>query len=165
MKKALILLLAFYAGLTNANDSNTVASESRDASLAFVLTLNMTVNHFGHQCLSLVERSESPLEYRQIWQDKNARFIEAAAIYMNKRMIEAFDLGGEALRDSAMDQLLSVTGSQSMQTIQDWFANGDKETVCAQVIRTIDNGEFDFNDTMPMFQELEDLVAWSESQK
>ena len=163
MKKTLIIAFALFANTASADKAPLIASESRDASLAYIMTTNMIINNFGKQCLPLIGRSESPTAYRQAWQDRNAPFVQAAANYMMKRMEEAFDMGGKALRDSTMHELVNATGNESTIATQEWLGDTDQESACTSAIAVIDNGEFDFNDTMPIYPELEALIAWSKT--
>ena len=162
--KQLILALLFSSSLAAADTRQSIGSESRDASLAFVVTINATVSQIGAQCLSLLDRPESAAQYSENWRNNNAEIVRAAAVYMNARMNEAFKFGGEALKNRTMNTLLSTANQESSATTREWLEGDDKVGRCKNALQAIDQGVLDLNDNVPMYSELLALVDWAATQ-
>ena len=161
---ALLFSISLASSLADAYSGPPIGSESRDASLAFVVTINATVSQIGAQCLSLLDRPESAAQYSENWRNNNAEIVGAAAIYMNARMNEAFEFGGEALKTRTMNALLGTANQQSSATTREWLEGDDKVRRCEHALQAIDQGVLDLNDNVPMYNELLALVDWATKQ-
>lgn len=78
--------MSFQAG---AQQLESVASESRDAAVGLIGSMQFTVGRLGRDCLSLLGRQESAQEFVGSWQQRNRKYVEAAAGYVQARLQEA----------------------------------------------------------------------------
>ena len=93
------------AGLTDG-----VASQTRDGAAAFVATQNFVVGRIGRDCLGELGRSETAAEYREKWQQANAKYYEASTKYMEARLEEIDDPIERSRLESAYYSAVNGTG-------------------------------------------------------
>lgn len=136
-------------------------TESRDASLAYIGTANFVVGRVGRDCLGLLGRSETPQAFVATWQQRNARYIQASAKYMEFRLQEAQSLGGNERREGVLRALTTAVQSSAGQTLASWLGRGDKLDGCKRAVGLIERGSYDFSKSSPMFGELESLAQWA----
>ncbi len=149
------------SGMAMAEPQSTVSSESRDASLVYVGTVNFIVNRVGSECLAVAGRDESPKQFVAAWQQRNARYVQAANTYKGMRLKEAEAKGGEKRRaalNSAMTAGPRATGSA---IVQGWIEKDGKARACKRAVALVDAGGFDISPKVPMYDELEALVSWA----
>jgi hypothetical protein len=73
-----------------------VATESRDASAAYILTQNFVIGRTARDCFPILERADTPKSFEAAWQQRNARYMNAAKTYLNRRLAEAESKSGRA---------------------------------------------------------------------
>jgi hypothetical protein len=161
-KLAFIALSLAASGHAIAQQQSTIASESRDASLAYIGTMNFIVGRVGSECLSTLGRSESPQKFVAAWQQRNTKHLNAAAMYMEKRLEEAQANGGAEKKASVFRAVTSVSRANGETVIRSWFAKDTKEVACERAVGLVEAGAFDFTPKMPMFSELESLALWAQ---
>lgn len=160
--RAATCILPLCATAVWAQSAAPATSESRDASLAYVGSANFIVGRLGKECLSLLGRTQSPQELVQAWQSRNARYVDAAAKYMEIRLQEAQASGGKAKHDAVLQEVTTVVRSGGEKTVASWLAQGDKAEACRRAISLIEAGGLDIDRRSSMFAELDALAAWAE---
>lgn len=161
-KLALTALFFAASGHATAEQQSTIASESRDASLAYIGTINFIVGRAGSECLSTLGRSESPQQFVAAWQQRNTKHLNAAAMYMEKRLEEAQANGGAEKKASVFREVTSVSRANGEAVVRGWFAKDTKEDACKRAVGLVEAGAFDFTPKMPMYSELESLASWAQ---
>ena len=163
--KPLVTLLVFLAPLiSDAQQHSPVASESRDASLAYVGSSNFIVASVVNKCADSFRGGKSAKEFTLEWQERNAKYVVAAAVYMDKRLAEALVDGGPEERKAVFDEVTSVSREYGKETLQGLFENGSKQEACDRVLGLIGDGVFDITPKVPMYDELEALTTWAQQQ-
>jgi|SRR5471030_108056 len=158
---ALALTLPIFA---NAEVVGKVASESRDAATAYVLTQNFVIGRTARDCFPDLGRTDTPKDFVARWQNANAKYFSAAISYMNRRLAEAEALGGQKARNDvavALDSAINVDGTGA---VNDFFKRDVKHEVCKKVIGLMDSGAFNIDMRSPMYGELQALVQYVEGQ-
>lgn len=148
--------MSFQAG---AQQLESVASESRDAAVGLIGSMQFTVGRLGRDCLFLLGRKESAQEFVGSWQQRNRKYVEAAAEYVQARLQEAGRTSEDAKK--AVMQGLASARAQAEGSVNSLYANGGKEKACQRMIPLIDAGAYDITARAPMFDELEALVLWA----
>jgi hypothetical protein len=159
-RPAILFLTALLAPTAWAQQA--IASESRDAATAYVGTGNFIVGRLANECLALVGRNETPQQFVAQWQQRNARFVNASARYMDKRLEEAAATGGPERRDAILRELKIAVQSNGESAVRSWLGNGRKEEACMRAITLLDTGALDISPKVPMYSEIEALVRWAE---
>lgn len=154
-----LCVLGMPAHSANAQQLEHVASESRDAAVGLVGSIQFTVGRLGRDCLSLLGRKESAQVFVGSWQQRNRKYVEAAAEYVQARLQEAERTSEETKK--AVLQGLAVARAQAEGSVNALYANGGKEEACLRMIPQIDAGAYDIMPRVPMFDELEALVQWA----
>ena len=166
MKNYLLILTMLFIGTSsfgvNAQDSDALISESRDAASAFMGTTNFVVGRLGLECLSLLGRPETPKRFVGAWQQRNAKYFSASIKYMGKRLDAALSSGGTVARDSVLREYSSAVKRDGEGSVADWFRKGNKEGTCKRAIALIDTGAMDVSTKVPIYDELEALASWAE---
>jgi hypothetical protein len=157
------LLIGFYTFSVNAQDGETLTSESRDAASAYMGTMNFVVGRLGLECLSLIGRSETPKEFANAWQQRNAKYFSASIKYMGKRLDAALSSGGIGARDAVLYEYSSAVRRDGEASVADWFRKGNKEDTCKRAVALIDAKAMDVSAKVPMYGELEALASWAEA--
>lgn len=157
----LVLLLSSFS---HAQATDAVASESRDASTAYLGTTNFVVGRVGRDCLALVGRSETPQAFVSVWQQRNLKYLAASQKYMTARLEEAEKAGGVDRRNTIVTALNSAVRSNAEVTVKGWLDRPDKQEACKRAVAFIESGAYDVSNTTPMFGELENLVSWATKQ-
>jgi hypothetical protein len=166
MKNYLLITMLFFCTFSSgvsAQDSDALISESRDAASAFMGATNFVVGRLGLECLSLLGRPETPKEFVGAWQQRNAKYFSASIKYMGKRLDAALSSGGTAARDSIYREYSYAIKRDGEGSVADWFRKGNKEDICKRAIALIDTGAMDVNAKVPIYEELEALASWAES--
>lgn len=165
MKNQLYTLGALLIGLSifhaNALEANALESESRNVASAFMGAANFVVGRIGIECLPLLGRLETPREYVNIWQERNAKYYAASTKYIAKKMEAADALGGSIARDAVLKDYSSIVRKEGEGIINDWIGKGNKKEGCQHAIMLIDKGILDVSPEAPIYQDLEALAAWS----
>lgn len=158
-----VLLAAFVAASAGAQQPapSPIASESRDAALAYVGIGNFIVGRLGRECLAIVGRTESPQEFVAQWQQRNALYVDAAAKYMEQRLQEAAASGGDEKRASVQKSMRDTVIGSGEQEVRGILRNGRREESCMRAISLLDAGGLDISPKTPMYKELEALVLWA----
>ncbi len=146
----------------NQADQTSVESESRDAAAAFVGTLNFMIGRIGRDCMSTLERTQSPQEFVQAWQARNARYYDAHAKYIVERFDEALSDGGTAKRDTVIEQYFTAIKQKGELSAREWLSRGEGKQACERAVALIESGAADITSDAPMFDELEALVEWAQ---
>lgn len=163
--RSLILLLLLTADVSIAaspGQSDSPYSESRDAASAYIGTNNFLIGRFGAECLPLVGRTESPKEFVQAWQQRNAKYFAASVKYMGKRLDDALAKGGVEQRDAVLREYAVAVRGNGAKAVDEWLGKGTKEEACKRAIIAIDAGKFDISPSIPIYDELEALAAWAQ---
>jgi hypothetical protein len=145
-----------------AQPAMPLRAESRDAALGFIGTMNFLVGRIGRDCLQTAGRPESAQELVQSWQQRNAKYVNASAGYMDKILGAALSEGGTERRDQLLREITTPARACADSMLQGWFQKGAKDDVCKRVLGWLDRGGFDISPNVPMYAELEALVKWSQ---
>jgi hypothetical protein len=159
-RPALFLLAALLT--STAWSQQTIASESRDNAAYYVSSGNFIVGRLANECLALVGRNETPQQFVAQWQQRNARFVNASARYMDKRLEEAAATGGPERREAILRELRVAVRSNGESAVRSWLGNGRKEEACMRAITLLDTGALDISPKVPVYPEIEALVRWAE---
>ena len=165
--KLLLVVLAFISsGLTPAvsKEHFSIASESRDVSLTYIGTANFIVANVAGKCASTFGRDNSSKIFVLSWQERNAKYVLAAAIYMEKLLSEIHDTGGPAERDAVYQEITSAAQENGEAAMRGWFKNSDNTQACQRIAGLIEDGEFDITPQVSMYDELEALADWAQQQ-
>jgi hypothetical protein len=160
LRPACLLLAALLH--SSAWSQQTVASESRDTAAYYVSSGNFIVGRLANECLALVGRNESPQQFVSQWQQRNARFVNASAKYMDKRLEEAAAIGGAERREAILHGLRAAVESNGESAVRSWLGNGRKEEACMRAVTLLDTGALDISPKVPTYADLEALVRWAE---
>lgn len=155
-----ILFLLLVPVITSANAQNEVASESRDASAAYILTQNFVVGRTARDCFPLLGRTDTPKSFELAWQQRNARYMTAAITYVNRRLADAESKAGVAGRNRVAGALNAAIAKNGAGAVEDILTKDDKPAACQKVIGLMENGTFDINSRAPIFDELQALVNY-----
>lgn len=162
LKSAIFCSLLVTPSLVIAQQPTLIASESRDASLAYLGTTNFIVGRVGSECLTVLKRSDSPQQFAAIWQQRNIKYLNPAAMYMEKRLEEAQKTGGEEKKSAVFHAATSVARTNGETVVRGWFEKGNKEEACKRAVGLIESGAFDVTPQVPLFSEIEALVLWTQ---
>lgn len=161
-KATLIVLAALGYSLAAAQPSKPVASDSRDAALAYLGTANYIVGQLGGACLTTLGRSESAQQFVAAWKQRNAKYVNAAGMYMEQRLQEAYRTGGEEKRTAVLQEVSSVARSNGDAVVRDWLQGGTKKEACRRAVGQVEAGALDVSVRTPMYRELESLASWAQ---
>jgi hypothetical protein len=154
-----VLLFATKPGL--AQQQSTNVTESRDASLTYIGAINFSIGRIAAECLAITSRSETPQQFVAAWQLRNAKFVNAAAVYMEKRLEEAQLEGGAERRAAVYRELTNVARTSGETVARRLLQNNAKDDACKRALALIEGRVFDFSPQMPNYKELESLVTWA----
>lgn len=155
-----VMLFAPRAAMSQA--TTPIYSETRNAALGYIATANFLVGRIGGNCLAILGRSESPQDFARAWQQRNAKYVVAAAKYMEKVLEEALAAGGTERRDAILRGYTSTARANADATFQGWLQSAPKEEVCKRSVALVDSGTMDISAKSPMFRELEALASWAQ---
>jgi hypothetical protein len=127
-----------------------VATESRDASAAYILTQNFVIGRTARDCFPLLERADTPKSFEAAWQQRNARYMNAAKTYLNRRLAEAESKSGSA----GMQRVVAALSAAMI-------GKDDKQAACRKVIGLMEAGAFDIDQRSPMFGEIQALLNYA----
>jgi hypothetical protein len=165
MKKIFPITALFMAALFTQQlhaQPNPVASESRDASLAFLGSFNFAIGRVGSECLVLIGRQETPQAFVFSWQQRNAKYLMAMQKYMQARLGEAEATGGAGKRDAVMGEVNNAVKGSAETMVRNLLGNAEKSDACKRAVALIDGGGYDVSQKSPMYGELESLVKWAQ---
>ena len=149
-------------GAAHAQSPLRIENESRDAAAAFIGTHNFMIGRIGRDCMPVLGRMETPQQFVQAWQQRNAKYYASAIRYMKQRLDEALAEGGTARRDAILAVYTSKVQSNGDAAAKDWLARGAPKQACEQAVATIESGAADITSRIRMFDELEALTAWAQ---
>jgi hypothetical protein len=158
---ALLLFLVSASAL--AQSRAPVASESRDASAAYILTQNFIIGRYANQCFTLVGRTDTPKSFEKAWQRRNTPYLNAAFKYMDQRLLEAQAKYGVVGRNQVASALNATISNNGMGAVDDALSKGDKTAACEKVITLIEKKIFDIDNRSPMFDELRALLTYADT--
>ncbi len=164
LKLIIALLTISITCISVAQEQLPVASESRDTSLEYIGTSNFIVANVVKKCADSFRGGRSSREFILEWQERNAKYVMAAAVYMDRRLEEAYADGGQKARSAVFDAVTAVSREYGNETLRGLFAKGSKQEACNHVLRLIEDGDFDITPKIPMHDKLEALVAWAQQQ-
>jgi hypothetical protein len=164
ISNVLLILLCALSTSAFSQSKERVASESRDAAVGYIGTMNFIVGRIGRDCLTVLERTETPQQFAGSWQQRNAKYIVAVEKYMQRRLDEALAEGGEKKRDAVLRDVTSVASTNGEATVRSWLESGDKQTACKRAVLLVDNEAMDITLRSPMFSDIQALLDWSEHQ-
>lgn len=150
--------------IANAEALGKVASESRDAATAYILTQNFIVGRTARDCFPDLGRTDTPKDFVVQWQHANTKYFAAAISYMNRRLAEAEALGGQKARNEVAMALNSAINVDGTGAVNDFFKRDEKHEVCKKVIGLMDVGAFNIDIRSPMYGELQALVQYVDGQ-
>ena len=133
-----------------------------DTALAYIGTGNFLVGRIGRDCLSILGRSESPQQFVQSWQSRNAKFVVAAAKYMELRLAEVAASYGEERRNAVLKDMMSRSQAAADGLLQSWYKSGTKEAVLKRAVEMVDTGTLDVSPSVSVFGDLQALVEWAQ---
>jgi hypothetical protein len=165
MKRNLLVLIGtmFLAqSAVQADSSAPFATESRDASAAYVGTANFIVGRMARECLEIIGRKETPQEYVSLWQKRNSKYYAASATYMTMRLKEAERTGGKELMNKVLAAYTGAVRGDGEAAVRATLSKGEKSEACKRWTAIVDSGAFDFNSSSPMSEELDALVRYFE---
>jgi len=116
------------------------------------------------KCADSFMSGESSKKFVLDWQERNAKYVVAAAVYMDRRLAEAYADGGPKARSAVFDAVTAISREYGNETLRGLFAKGSKQEACDHVIGLIGDGDFDITPKIPMYDELEALATWAQQQ-
>ena len=146
----IVLLISIPILDTYAQGIDEVEAESRNAASAFMGAANFVVGRIGIECLSMLGRLETPREYVNIWQERNAKKMEAADAS-----------GGVVARDAVLKEYSFIVRKEGEATIAAWVGKSSKREGCQRAVSLIDRGILDVNPEIPIYEDLQALTVWS----
>lgn len=152
--------LVLASPLTVAQEVEPASSESRDAAAAFIGSMQFSVGRFGRDCLASLGRKETPQVFVESWLQRNGQYTNAAGKYIQARLDEA-EKKGESAKNSVIQSLAAVR-SNAEKGVNSLFEKNGKEAVCARMVPLIERGAYDISPRVPIFNEIEALVAWAQ---
>jgi hypothetical protein len=158
----LIAALLLIQSTAQADSNRTFATESRDASAAYVGTSNFIVGRMAQECLAVIGKKETPQEYVSLWQKRNSKYYAASMTYMTMRLKEAERNGGTELMSKVLAAYTSAVRGDGEAAVRSNLSNGEKSEACNRWVAAVDSGAFDINSSSPMFDELNALVKYFE---
>jgi hypothetical protein len=165
MKKTSFILAALLASLmacdAYALEPDPLETESRNVASAFMGAANFVVGRIGIECLGLLGRLETPREFVNIWQERNAKYYTASTKYIAKKMEVADATGGVVARDAVLKEYSAIVRKEGEATIVDWIGKGNKREGCHRAVMLIDQGILDVTPEVPVYQDLQALAVWS----
>ena len=159
---ALVVVAA--SGPASAGDTaGGIASESRDASAAFVATQSFIVGRIGRDCLGELGRTETPAEYQKQWQRENAKYYDASIKYMEARLEEIED---HAEKDGVENAYYSSVNERGEAAAAQLMGKGSKDEVCTYWVALIDAGKMNIEafvkaSKQPLMESLTERVEWA----
>jgi hypothetical protein len=135
--------------------------ESRDAATGYIGYANFLVGRVGSDCLSLLNRKETPQEFAAMWQQKNWKYVSAAAKHMEARLNDAQATGGAQKRDALLRAMTAPSQTSAAALVKSWLEQGDKTEACKRAVLLIESGAYDITKSSPMFAEIETLATWA----
>lgn len=158
----LIALLISISTLdTHAQGVDELETESRNVASAFMGAANFVVGRIGIECLGLLGRLETPREFVNIWQERNAKYYTASTKYIAKKMEVADATGGVVARDAVLKEYSAIVRKEGEATLVDWIGKGSKSEGCHRAVMLIDQGILDVTPEVPVYQDLQALAVWS----
>jgi hypothetical protein len=157
----LFLFLTFPIA-ASAEIQGPVASESRDAATAYILTQNFIIGRTARDCFANLERTDTPKEFVALWQKQNTKYFSAAITYMNRRLTEAESLSGVEARNNVANALNAAINKDGSGAVNSFFKTGEKQEICKRVIGLMEAGVFNIDSRSPMYGELQALVSYVE---
>lgn len=157
------LCLFFAPVVVAAAAPGPVASESRDASAAYILTQNFVIGRTSRDCFAMLGRTDSPKSFEVAWQQRNSQYMTAAITYMKRRLAEAESSAGVAGSNRVASALNAAIAKDGLGAVEDLLTKGDKPSACKKVIGLMEQGAFDIDSRSPMFDELRALVSYVEA--
>ncbi len=158
----LIALLISISTLdTRAQGVDELETESRNVASAFMGAANFVVGRIGIECLGLLGRLETPREFVNIWQERNAKYYTASTKYIAKKMEVADATGGVVARDAVLKEYSAIVRKEGEATIVDWIGKSNKREGCHRAVMLIDQGILDVTPEVPVYQDLQALAVWS----
>jgi hypothetical protein len=138
------------------------ATESRDAAAAFVGTENFMIGRIGRDCMSVLDRMETPQQFVQAWQERNAKYYVSSIQYMKQRLDEALAEGGTAKRDTVLTAYMTNVQRNGDAAAKEWLSRGERKQACERAVAAIESRAADITPRMRMFNEMEALVDWAQ---
>ncbi len=99
-----------------------------------------------------------------MWQERNASYLVAAAIYMEKRLAEAYAGSGPEERAALYEKLTAESRANGEAAVRNFFEKNHDENACSRALGFIADGIFDVTPKIPVYDELEELAAWAQQQ-
>lgn len=115
----------------------SAATESRDASTGYLGTANFNVGRIGRDCLALIGRTETPQAFVSVWQQRNMKYLMAAAKYLEARLAEAEATGGVERRNAVISELVAAVRSSAEASAKSRIDAPDKQAACKRVLQDI----------------------------
>ena len=140
--------------------ASSFATPSRDSAAVFVAMSHFAVGRLGTECLAVIGRTESAKAFADEWKDRNAPFVEASTLYLDKRVEEAGAQGGPERREAAQREIRDVVQA-SGENLLHTLLQGRKEDGCMNAVTLVETGVLDINTKLPQYDEVEALVLWS----
>jgi hypothetical protein len=142
-----------------AQPAGSVATPARDTAAIYIAQGNFIIQRLGSECLALVGRAESPQTFAANWRQRNARYVDASAKYMDKRIEEAAAAGPER-RDAVLEELRQAVQGSGEAALHG-LLQGGKADGCMYGVTLVDTGALDINSKLPQFEQLEALARWA----
>ena len=160
-----LVLVAASGPAYGADMSGGAASESRDASAAFVATQSFIVGRIGRDCLGELGRTETPSEYQKQWQRENAKYYDASVEYMEARFEEIED---HAEKDGVENAYYSSVNERGEAAAAQLMSKGSKDEVCKYWVALIDAGRMNIEEFVkatkqPLMESLTEMVEWAKA--
>jgi len=157
-RSTLTLLAACAAQAAAAQAAGSFATPARDLAALDIASSNLIVSRLGAECLALVGRPETPKAFVADWQQRNARYVNASAKYLDRRIEQA---AAEGKREQALAEVRSVIQRNADATLGK-LLQGRKEEACMNAITLSDTGALDISPKLPQYEQIEALARWAE---
>jgi hypothetical protein len=156
-----LLLAACLAPAAFAQKAGPVATQARDSAAAYIAQGSVLVSRLGAECLALVGRAESPQTLVANWRQRNSRYVDASAKYLDRRLEAAEAEGGKAKREALLGEIRAAVQGGAEANLRT-LLEGRKEDACMRAVTLLDTGVLDITTKLPEFEHLDALARWAE---
>jgi hypothetical protein len=159
MRLLTLILAACLAPCAGAQQAGSVATPARDAAAIYIAQGSFVIQRLASECLALVGRAESPEAFAASWRQRNARYVEASAKYIDQRVNEAAAAGADK-REAMLAELRQAVQGNGEAAVRG-LLQGSKPDGCMYGVTLMDTGALDINSRLPQFEQLEALARWA----
>jgi hypothetical protein len=142
----------------------STASGAHDSVASYLGYLNFKVGRLGRDCLSVLDRTETPQEFVTAWHGRNRVYLAAAQTYMQLRLDEIKASAGQQAHDAMLHEITSAAAQSATDEVNSMLARGSNAEACKRALLSIESKEMDVTPQAPRFAEFEAMRRWAERQ-